>query len=306
MVERQHQTFLRRAVAYFVDGVPFDLVQGLSGAFVGYLHSYYAGLAWGQFWGWALIAYRVLLHGFWGQTLGKKLFKVRVVALDGQPLSMKRALLREIVPIVLGLASLLYVILNLEAYEHMVMAGVPDARLATAGNVELIVLIVWQLAQILTVALNNKRRAIHDYIAGSVVVRLDVQEVELGEPQEAAVRPWVTRFERLGRPGMAGLGATAAALTSLVFPTALLLMSGGEICPGYRTDVGGYYLKLVPLALVAAMVGAVVGAAIGWPRPLFYRDERLGWGLGFGLVAVIIGGVVLAIISCLLAVYPGC
>jgi len=264
VVEQRYKTFWRRAVAYLLDAIPFSLIQGVSGFFTANF-SFYLGLAWGQFWGWGLIAYRVLLHGLWGQTLGKKAVKVRVVALDGQPLSMRQALLREIVPIVLGLAYLLYVLLNLEAYERVVMTGVWDARLLPVENARGIASIVWPLAQIVVMVLNKKRRAIHDYIAGSVVVRLGVQEVEAGEPQGAAIRPWVARFERLGRPGMAGLGATAAALTSLVLPTALLLMSGGEICPGYKTDVGDYYLKLVPLALVAALVGAGVGVAIGWP-----------------------------------------
>ncbi len=33
-------------------------------------------------------------HGVWGQTLGKKIFKIRVVTVEGLPISMNKALLR--------------------------------------------------------------------------------------------------------------------------------------------------------------------------------------------------------------------
>jgi hypothetical protein len=219
---------------------------------------------------------------------------------------MKQAILREIVPIGLALANLLYLALNLDAYERMVMGGEPNSRLATANTVYLVVVTIWWVAQIVTLLLNDKRRAIHDYIASSVVLRLGVQVAGPGERQEGVAGSWLKGLERLGRPGMAGFGAGAAAITSLVSPTLLLLSSGGEICPGYRTDVAGYYLKLVPLTLVAALVGAVVGAAIGWPRPLFAKGEGFDWRLGCGILAVVVGGVGLALISCILAIYPGC
>ena len=94
------------------------------------------------------------------------------------------------------------------------------------------------------------------------------------EPQQAAVRPWVARFERLGRPGMAGLGAMAGSLTSLVLPGALLLMAGGEICPGYKTDVMGYYLKRTVSAIHArpALRQSVIGT---WWAGSRTRPERV-------------------------------
>jgi hypothetical protein len=89
------------------------------------------------------------------------------------------------------------------------------------------------------------------------------------DQREAVVGKWLWRFEKLGRPGMAAIAAILAITTTLIAPTLLLFSSGGEICPGYKVDVLGYYLKLAPLAVGAAVLGSVLGAVIGWPRHLF-------------------------------------
>jgi uncharacterized RDD family membrane protein YckC len=306
MVEHQYRTFGRRAGAYLLDWLPFYGLQQLSGLFSSYFASFYFGLAWAQFLAWAWIAYRVLTHGFWGQTLGKKICKVQVVDLSGQRLSMRQAFLREIVPIALDLASLVYLILNLDAYKRMVMGGEPNVRLATAGTVFFWAMNLWWLAQIVAVHLNDRRRAIHDYIAGSVVLRLDVRDVGAVEHREAVAGKWLSSIRGLGRTGMAAIAAILAAATTLIGPTFLLLSSGGEICPGYKVDVSGYYLKLAPLALGAALFGAVLGGVIDWPGALFAESERRDRRLGCGVAAAVIGGVGLAVTSCFLAIIPGC
>jgi uncharacterized RDD family membrane protein YckC len=42
------------------------------------------------------IAYTVLFHWLWGQTLGKMAVQVRVVTLEGGPLSLQCAIIREL------------------------------------------------------------------------------------------------------------------------------------------------------------------------------------------------------------------
>ena len=54
------------------------------------------------------IAYFAFFHGAWGQTIGKMIFGLRVITVDGQPLSFPRALVRTIfyalsaIPFLLG------------------------------------------------------------------------------------------------------------------------------------------------------------------------------------------------------------
>jgi len=43
------------------------------------------------------ITYFAFFHGAWGQTIGKMIFGLRVITIDGQPLSFPRALVRTIV-----------------------------------------------------------------------------------------------------------------------------------------------------------------------------------------------------------------
>jgi uncharacterized RDD family membrane protein YckC len=45
-------------------------------------------------------------------------------------------------------------------------------------NFTLIVALVWILLELITMLANKKRRAIHDFIAGSVVIRTDYEKVQ--------------------------------------------------------------------------------------------------------------------------------
>ena len=113
------------------------------------------------------LAYSVLLHGFYGQTVGKRLLHVRVLDVRETPLSMRQAFLRDSPLIAMTLVQIAWEI-------HAVSSGGnplgpdpeqgPPAIFTYAGT-------AWFAAEIITMLFNAKRRAIHDWIAGSVVVR---------------------------------------------------------------------------------------------------------------------------------------
>ena len=102
--------------------------------------------------------YSIAMHGYFGQTIGKWIMRVKVISVDGSRLSMRQALLRDSVPLVL---VVIYVLLG------------PDAdRAGGWGRFLANVSIIWFVLEIVSMLTNDKRRAIHDFIAGSVVVRL--------------------------------------------------------------------------------------------------------------------------------------
>ena len=79
------------------------------------------------------LSYFTLLVGIWGATLGKRVLGLRIVRVDGSPAGIPRALARE-------LATILSVLILLGGY--------------------------------LMVAFRSDKRALHDIIAGTVVVRV--------------------------------------------------------------------------------------------------------------------------------------
>jgi len=112
--------------------------------------------------------YLVLMHARYGQTLGKMATKVKVLDLSEQRLpSLRQACLRDIGDIVLNALSLACLIsfVTTGRFESQVdlMTG-PAFPLSVCG-------FGWFLLVVVTMLTNSKRRAIHDFIAGSVVVR---------------------------------------------------------------------------------------------------------------------------------------
>jgi uncharacterized RDD family membrane protein YckC len=114
-----------------------------------------------------------------GGSPGKLALGMRIVMLDGSPLTMKAALLRYAPMWSMGLLmtiGTIIAVMSMPDSSHLSLSYV--ARMAAVnaympGWVSPItaVLQLWIFASLITVLANRKRRAIHDFIAGTVVVR---------------------------------------------------------------------------------------------------------------------------------------
>lgn len=122
----------------------------------------------------AWLIYTVTMHARYGQTVGKMVTKVRVVDFRTEGMiSWKQAWLRESIPMLLSL-----VFLGWEIF--LVLSGSVSPRtfrtseaMAPGKGFWILMLIpfLWFVAEVLTMLTNEKRRALHDIIAGTVVVR---------------------------------------------------------------------------------------------------------------------------------------
>ena len=110
------------------------------------------------------VAYDIYMHGRFGQTFGKFFLKVRVIDLGGGRITYKQAAVRNFVPVLLAPIVIWYSV-------SIVVTGVMQApslyRSAYLAN------LVWVLLEMLTMLSNDKRRAVHDFMANTVVVRVD-------------------------------------------------------------------------------------------------------------------------------------
>lgn len=129
-----------------------------------------------------------LLVGLWfhvdlvrryGGTPGKLLLKTRIAMVDGSRVTAKAAALRYAVMLVLAAASSVafamsclsvsdtqYFSLDYMARNEMLVAAAPPWYRVVA-----ILMQVWIWGEFLTMLFNKRRRAVHDFIAGTVVVR---------------------------------------------------------------------------------------------------------------------------------------
>jgi uncharacterized RDD family membrane protein YckC len=126
---------------------------------------------------WALISYSapclysVLLHARYGQTLGKRAMHVKVMDVSEERIpSIRQAFLRDIGNIVFTTLSLVYFI-----YIVLANTSVTGTEEVTNLPVEILAFssLGWFLLEVTTMFTNSKRRAIHDLIAGTVVVRIE-------------------------------------------------------------------------------------------------------------------------------------
>lgn len=170
MIDPKYRTFWPRVWAGFIDGLVFlpvalvNLLAYRDGVPVLLRGTWFVASSFG------FIAYVVIMHARYGQTLGKMANHVRVLDVSETRLSARQAFMREIVPIVTTLIDVAYRLPS-------VMAGANPTRpaqpadlgpgfwLAFAGGFG------WFIAELVTMLTNEKRRAVHDFIAGSVVVR---------------------------------------------------------------------------------------------------------------------------------------
>lgn len=176
----KYQTASRRFWAGFIDGLVFMPLGWLDSWILGSPRPAAILISW------MLISYpcywlySVLMHGFYGQTLGKKALGVVVLDLSESPISMKQAFLRDSFFIAINSAALILMIYLTLAGRRQplptdpVSFSDPEVILGIAS-------LFWFLVEILTCLTNKKRRAVHDFIAGTVVVNTEHVALEVME-----------------------------------------------------------------------------------------------------------------------------
>ena len=167
----------RRLGAFMIDGLiffPFIILQMKLGRTSPRLHA-------ASFIPTGLVAwfYWIYCHGRWGRTIGKYLTGTRVTAMDGSHITWRQAFLRSAVDIGLGIIGWCAVI---PAHLGVPLEGYTE--LATRERFELIrsywpawypvfmkVQQGWMWSEFVVILLNKKRRALHDFIAGTIVIQ---------------------------------------------------------------------------------------------------------------------------------------
>jgi len=122
------------------------------------------------------IFYDVYLVGLWGQTLGKMYTRIKIVRLDGSKTRWSNAWLRHSVELTsMVFLVLLQIFISCKATMSQTLESV-DTQMP---NLEWAILAIGFLnavsmlygwTEVIVLLTNKKRRAIHDFIAGTVVI----------------------------------------------------------------------------------------------------------------------------------------
>jgi len=168
-VEYKYSTFWPRVWAGFIDG----LVLAPLSLFDNYLSSpartAFVLIAWTLFSYSATWGYSVSLHARRGQTVGKKAQHVKVMDVSEERIpSWRQAFLRDIGGIALGFCGVVYLTYLVAVHKYGAAEHLPWPLF-----VLLFADIGWFFLEITTMLTNSKRRALHDLIAGTVVVRVE-------------------------------------------------------------------------------------------------------------------------------------
>jgi uncharacterized RDD family membrane protein YckC len=110
--------------------------------------------------------YMIAMHARFGQTLGKMWMNVKVLDASEEPLKFRQALLRETPQLVFNLGTIYLGIAFLGENLESENAKSAYSVLTTAAS-------VWAVADVLVFFFNDKRRALHDFLAGTVVVKIN-------------------------------------------------------------------------------------------------------------------------------------
>ena len=172
MIERKYRTFWRRFFAEFADGLvllPVSLATGWVWRHAATvplpllaLHYLVSRLL--------FFIYEIYFLGTHGQTPGKMALGVVVLDVsERRHVSYRQALLRNAVPLGFTLLLLPYQLFQILTGRFYLLhpGSKPDVVSWLLGQV----IMVWFLLEIVTMTFNSKRRALHDFIAGSVVVK---------------------------------------------------------------------------------------------------------------------------------------
>jgi len=170
-VAPKYDTITARFVAGIIDGFVL-LPIGFLDEILRYFQMRWLTIVWlpifySSFW-----LYYVIAHRVYGKTVGKYVMKVSVVDVNDEgQISRKQAFLREGFYILMNTYSM---VISLYALFYSVEEN--STPIMIAAFVMLFGSFAWFMLEVISALTNDKRRAIHDLIAGTVVVKQEAVE----------------------------------------------------------------------------------------------------------------------------------
>lgn len=130
----------------------------------------------------ALAFYPAFFHARWGQTLGKMATRIKVVQLNGDSITIRHALLRSSVDLTLWLiytVTTVAALVTRDGPEWSSLSWLNQQEALREGNIVFGVYNwlsqAWMWSEVVVLLFNRKRRALHDFIAATIVVRVKEQ-----------------------------------------------------------------------------------------------------------------------------------
>ena len=163
----RYNAFWRRLAAGLFDGLVLIIISllGIKFFLSGNQYSSY-GLTFSL----ALlpILYSVLLTGLVGQTIGKIVMGIKVLDIsEKEVIGIKRAIFRDSVLIIFQMLSLF--IITIKNFEILHISDQVSSFFESMISRSSF---CWFVLELITMFINEKRRAIHDFLASSVVISL--------------------------------------------------------------------------------------------------------------------------------------
>jgi len=124
------------------------------------------------------LLYQISLHALFGQTVGKRLLSICVRRVDGSPIGGREAFLRSSVDVVFSLHWFLTLAIVIHQLQDDAFINQGWSNLYSSiepslpAHFQLVSILgaIWGWSEFVTMLLNEQRRAIHDFIAGTVVL----------------------------------------------------------------------------------------------------------------------------------------
>ena len=162
----KYSTFWRRFFANTIDGLVFIPILLIESRLFNFEFSS-SNITFQMFNSIQFVIYVVVMHGLCGQTIGKMICNVKVVDHDTErDISMTQSIKRSSVDVFLTLALLISItaLTTTNNNDYKILLGVGIFSLSFAS-------IAWALSEFISMLFNKKRRALHDFIGQTVVVR---------------------------------------------------------------------------------------------------------------------------------------
>ena len=159
----KYQTFGRRFGAAILDSIIIFPVNWIVSSVILSITAIPTMLSWAIP---ALISalYYILLHYYFGQTLGKIAARVKVLDDSGTSINFGQSIIRSLPQLIIPMFAVSFSTADQTAADTIrLWAGI-----IYGFN------FLFSVANIIVCLANEKRRALHDFIAGTIVVRTDV------------------------------------------------------------------------------------------------------------------------------------